>query len=101
MIGLLLCSTWNKLQLQAEALIDQILLMCVDLIAQPLDRPGLFQLRVSSIHGVLWIQTHFPPEEWDTLFGDQACFGCDCIVDLLTDAKQSGLRVFDPVVVES
>lgn len=73
----------------------------MDLIAQPLDRPGLFQLGVRSIHGALWLQTHFPTEEWETLLGDQACFGSDCITDLLMDAEAAGLQVLQPAVVES
>ena len=66
-----------------------------------MDRPGLLQLRVNSIHGVLWLQTHFPSEEWKTLLGDQACFGSDCINDLLLDAEIAGLQVSQPAVVES
>ena len=54
-----------------------------------------------SIHGALWLQTHFPTEEWETLLGDQACFGSDCITDLLTDAEAAGLQVLQPAVVES
>ena len=73
----------------------------MDLIAQPLDRPGLFQLRVNSIHGVLWLQTHFPCDEWETLLGDQSCFGSDCINDLVSDAQISGLQVFQSAVAES
>jgi len=56
---------------------------------------------VNSIHGVLWLQTHFPCEEWETLLGDQSCFGSDCINDLLSDAQVAGLQVFQPAVVES
>jgi len=56
---------------------------------------------VNSIHGVLWLQTHFPSEEWKTLLGDQACFGSDCINDLLLDAEIAGLQVSQPAVVES
>ena len=73
----------------------------MDLSAHPLDRPGLYQLRVESVHGSLWIQTHFPAEEWDTVLDDQACFGSDCIADLLGDAVQAGLQVTQPVVVQS
>ena len=58
---------------------------------------------VASVHGALWLQTHFPEEEWGALLSGQACFGMDCLSDLLSDARQAGLavRCFVVVVAES
>ena len=65
---------------------------CVDLIAQPHDS-NLVLLQPASIHGVFWLQCHFPESEWDALLSGQAAFGMDCIDDLITDARQAGLNV--------
>ena len=73
----------------------------MDLHVQHVDAPGLGRLSVASVHGALWLQTHFPEEEWNTLLAGQACFGMDCLSDLLDDARSAGLQVQMPVVVES
>ena len=73
----------------------------LDLITTPCDVAGLHRLSIGSVVGALWLQTHFPCEEWETLLGDQSCFGSDCINDLLSDAQVAGLQVFQPAVVES
>ena len=54
-----------------------------------------------SIHGVLWLQTHFPPTEWDALFESRAVFATDSLECLLDDAGLAGLTVQQPSVVES
>jgi hypothetical protein len=64
----------------------------LDLIASRLDQ-GLVQVNPSSVHGVFWLQTHFPASEWDALLSGQAAFGMDCIDDLVNDARQAGLNV--------
>ena len=73
----------------------------MDLILQSADVPGLARLQVASVLGALWVQTHFDSSEWDTLLFGQACFGVDCMSDLLNDARQAGLAVHQTVVVES
>ena len=75
----------------------------MDLILQSADAPGLARLQVESVFGALWVQTHFEQSEWDTLLSGQACFGMDCLSDLLSDARQAGLavRCFVVVVAES
>ena len=73
----------------------------MDLLVQHIDSPGLGRLNVASVHGALWLQTHFPEEEWNTLLAGQACLGMDCLNDLLHDARSAGLQVQVPVVVES
>ena len=54
-----------------------------------------------SIHGVLWLQTHFPSTEWDALFEARAVFATDSLECLLDDAGLAGLTVQQPSVVES
>jgi len=71
----------------------------LDLILQSADVPGLARLQVASVLGALWVQTHFEQSEWDTLLCGQACFGVDCLSDLLSDALQAGLAVQQTVVV--
>ena len=71
---------------------DPVSVMTLDLIAYRLDQ-GLVQVNPSSVHGVFWLQTHFPSQEWDALLSGQAAFGMDCIEDLITDARQAGLNV--------
>jgi hypothetical protein len=65
----------------------------VDLVTTPADVAGLHHVQPQSIHGVLWLQTHFPASEWDALLQDQACFSADCLDHLLSDAVDAGLLV--------
>ena len=73
----------------------------MDLIVQSANAPGLARLRVASVLGALWVQTHFEQSDWETLLRGEACFGVDCMSDLLNDARQAGLAVHQTVVVES
>ena len=71
--------------------------MTVDLVTTPADVAGFHRLSLQSIHGVLWLQTHFPASEWDALLQDQACFGRHCLDHLLSDAVDAGLLVHLPL----
>tara|TARA_B100000524_G_scaffold207512_1_gene108515 strand:+ start:262 stop:483 length:222 start_codon:yes stop_codon:yes gene_type:complete len=73
----------------------------LDFITASCDQAGLNRLEVVSIHGALWIQTHFPKAEWDVLLNGQACFGVDCLTQLLEDAVSAGLKVHLPISVQS
>ena len=73
----------------------------LDLLVQHVDRPGFVRLIVASVHGALWLHTHFPEEEWTTLQSSEACFGMVCLSTLLEDARSAGLLVNAHVVVES
>ncbi|WP_370631155.1 hypothetical protein [Synechococcus sp. MU1642] len=42
---------------------------------------------------MFWLQTHFPAQDWDALLSGQAAFGMDCIDDLISDAREAGLKV--------
>ena len=65
----------------------------VDLVTTPADVASLRRLYPLSIHGVIWLQTHFPASEWDALLQDQACFSADCLDHLLSDAVDAGLMI--------
>ena len=65
----------------------------VDLVTTHADVAGLRRLYPQSIHGVLWLQSHFPASDWDALLQDQACFSADCLDHLLSDALDAGLLV--------
>ena len=67
--------------------------MTLDLVTTQTDVAGLRRLYPQSIHGVLWLQSHFPASEWDALLQDQACFSADCLDHLLSDALDAGLLV--------
>ena len=69
----------------------------MDLLTTPGEVLGLYRLQAQTIHGVLWLQMHFPASEWDALLHDQACFSGDCLDNLLADALKAGLLVHQPV----
>lgn len=73
----------------------------MDLVVSRCDRDALQQLTPGSIHGVLWLQTHFPSSEWDALFEERAVFAPDSLEMLLADAGLAGLTVQQSSVVES
>ena len=73
----------------------------MDLVATPLDVKGLFRLSPKSCVGALWLQTHFPQSEWETLLSDQASFHDDCLKEIIVDARSAGLNVQYLTVVES
>ena len=65
----------------------------MDLVTTHADVAGLRRLYPQSIHGVLWLQSHFPASDWDALLQDQACLSADCLDHLLSDAVDAGLLV--------
>lgn len=73
----------------------------LDFLVTPTQTAGLQRLTVSTVHGCLWLQTHFPKTEWEALLNGQACFGSDCLSDLLADATAAGLTVDQTIAVES
>ena len=73
----------------------------MDLITRPCDVAGLHRLTIGSVIGALWLQTHFPRSDWDTLLSGQASFSSDCVDSLMADARSAGLNVQQLVVVES
>ena len=73
----------------------------LDLITTPCDVAGLHRLSIGSVVGALWLQTHFPSADWDTLLAGKASFSSDCVDSLMADARSAGLNVQQLVVVES
>ena len=46
-----------------------------------------------SIHGMLWLQTHFDNSHWSALASRQVRLSSEDIKELVIDAKQAGLIV--------
>ena len=46
-----------------------------------------------SVVGVLWLQTHFPPSEWDALTNGAVVLKHENARAMLIDAKAAGLIV--------
>ena len=51
------------------------------------------QLRPESIHGMLWLQTHFEDEHWEALAAKQVKLPTDDAEALSLDAKKAGLKL--------
>ena len=45
-----------------------------------------------SIHGVLWLQTHFEEDEWDDILSGNATLREDTICMMLEDLASAGLK---------
>jgi len=52
-----------------------------------------FRLQPESVHGMLWLQTHFEPAHWDLLAEGSATVSRTNADDLLDDAANAGLRL--------
>ena len=50
-------------------------------------------LTPSSIHGMLWLQTHFENDEWKALSENKVLISDADSHNLITDAKSAGLIV--------
>tara|TARA_B100000085_G_scaffold229376_1_gene215537 strand:+ start:280 stop:486 length:207 start_codon:yes stop_codon:yes gene_type:complete len=63
-----------------------------------LDRLNEQSIRVQpkSVHGMLWLQTHFPDEHWEEMSIGLVAINQADAVHLSQDAELSGLRVFFP-----
>ena len=57
------------------------------------------QIIPSSIHGMLWLQTHFEEQHWDLLSQEQVIINNIDAEELLEDAQQGGLIIkFVPIL---
>ena len=63
-----------------------------------LDRLNSSSVRVQprSVHGMLWLQTHFDDDAWDYLSIGAIAINDSDATDLSQDANQSGLHVLFP-----
>ncbi|MEB3296839.1 MAG: hypothetical protein VKL23_04820 [Cyanobacteriota bacterium] len=46
-----------------------------------------------SVHGLLWLQTHFETSQWDSLCSGRARLHTDGVNELCRDARDAGLQV--------
>ena len=54
---------------------------------------GDFQIRPVSIHGILWLQTHFEDEHWHALASNQVKLSLDDALLLSKDAREAGIAI--------
>ena len=66
-------------------------LFSVDLAIAVVDRDA--RLVPLSVHGVLWLQTHFDTSEWDSVCSGRARLHTDGVGALCRDAREAGMRV--------
>ena len=50
-------------------------------------------LQPESIHGMLWLQTHFEEIYWEAIANHQVTISLDCVSELSKDAESAGLSV--------
>ncbi len=58
-----------------------------------IDTDAGVELQPVSIHGMLWLQTHFEDEYWDAIASKQVMISLEDAKLLLADARQAGLNV--------
>ena len=69
----------------------QVFCCLVDLAIAVVNRDA--RLVPLTVHGLLWLQTHFDTSEWDVVCSGQARLQSDGIHALCRDAQRAGLRV--------
>ena len=57
------------------------------------DKRNGIQIDPSSIHGILWLQTHFESEHWDSISNGLVIIPTKDAEMLREDAKKAGLNV--------
>ena len=50
-------------------------------------------LRAASVHGMLWLQTHFESNHWEAIASEQVTLNKSNAQMLVQDAKQAGLII--------
>ena len=51
------------------------------------------QIEPKSVHGILWLQTHFESDHWDSLSNDLVIIPAKDAKMLVIDATKAGLNV--------
>ncbi len=64
----------------------------MDLVAQSLQN-GMTLVSPHSVHGMLWLQTHFTQDDWEALSDGRAALNQESVDELLVDARSAGLSV--------
>ena len=57
------------------------------------NKPNGTQIKPTSIHGILWLQTHFESDHWDLIAKSQVKIQRNCAENLAEDALQAGISV--------
>ena len=50
-------------------------------------------VRAASVHGMLWLQTHFESNHWEAIASEQVTLNKSNAQMLVQDAKQAGLII--------
>tara|TARA_Y100000814_G_C12105727_1_gene325319 strand:+ start:358 stop:579 length:222 start_codon:yes stop_codon:yes gene_type:complete len=50
-------------------------------------------VRAASVHGMLWLQTHFESNHWEAIASEQVTLNKNNAQMLVQDAKQAGLII--------
>ena len=51
------------------------------------------QINPTSVHGMLWLQTHFENDQWESLSNSSVIISEESSKLLIEDAKSSGLNI--------
>ena len=57
------------------------------------EKPEGTQLSPKSVHGMLWLQTHFHDEYWDAIASKEVILSVEDAKLLISDAQQAGINV--------
>lgn len=52
-----------------------------------------YRISPKTVHGVLWLQTHFDCSSWDLILSGKVRLTAESCQSLQTDAHQAGLQV--------
>ena len=51
------------------------------------------QITPTSIHGILWLQTHFPSKDWESIAANLVVVSREDALELKNDAQQAGINL--------
>ena len=51
------------------------------------------QIKITSIHGMLWLQSHFEEGHWDSIANNQVIISNSDSAELALDAQQAGINL--------
>ena len=58
-----------------------------------IDTPEGTQLRPESVHGMLWLQTHFEDTHWEAIASSKVILPTEDAKELSDDANKAGLTI--------
>tara|TARA_Y100001968_G_scaffold333191_1_gene394635 strand:- start:14720 stop:14950 length:231 start_codon:yes stop_codon:yes gene_type:complete len=59
------------------------------------------QIRIASIHGMLWLQTHFEEAHWESIANDQVRISNSDAKELSIDAQEAGIILSELPVISA